>query len=51
MQHIKKKNTEKQKGEKICTNKENGIYPKCALKLTNLTYMVAVDNCSISMNK
>ena len=37
--------------EKICTNKEILIYPKCALKLTNLTYKVAVDNCSISMNK
>ena len=50
MQHIKKKNTEKQM-EKICTNKEILIYPKCALKLTNLKYKVAVDNCSISMNK
>ena len=50
MQHIKKKNTEKQNGE-ICTNKKILIYPKCALRLTNLKYKVAVDNCSISMNK
>ena len=36
--------------EKICTNKKILIYPKCALRLTNLKYKVAVDNCSISMN-
>ena len=50
MQHIKKK-IMKNKIEKICINKEILIYPKCALRHTNLTYMVVVDNCSISMNK
>ena len=64
MQHIKKKTNEKQNG-KICTNKEILIYPKYALKhfiaymlyvtsfshSSYLTYKVAVDNCSISMNK
>ena len=50
MQHIKKKNTEKQNGENMYKQKIL-IYPKCALRLTNLKYKVAVDNCSISMNK
>ena len=51
MQHIKNKNKMKNKMEKIFTNKEILIYPECALKLTNLTYKVAIDNCSISINK
>ena len=50
MQHIKKKNTEKQNGENMYKQRNTNI-PKCALKLTNLKYKVAVDNCSISMNK
>ena len=31
--------------DKICSNKEIPMHLKCALKLRNLTYKVAVDNC------
>ena len=52
MQHIKRKNKKKQNGENMYIQRNTNI-PQMRTKTykLNIIYKVAVDNCSISMNK